>query len=79
MFLYAKEAKDAQMIARYGGGAPADWMERHVYTAFPGLGITFWWLGGEELLLRLQNRCQRAETSAIVALQRFAREFRCYG
>lgn len=36
MFLYRKEAKDAQTIARYGGGAPSDWMERHVYTAFPG-------------------------------------------
>jgi len=38
--LYAKEAKDAQTLARYGGGAPSDWIERHVYSAFPGLGIT---------------------------------------
>ena len=39
MLLYAKEAKNAETIARYGGGAPADWMERRVYSAFPGLGI----------------------------------------
>jgi stearoyl-CoA desaturase (delta-9 desaturase) len=40
MLLYTKEAKNAETIARYGGGAPTDWLERHVYTAFPGLGIT---------------------------------------
>ena len=40
MLLYTKEAKNAATIARYGGGAPSDWLERHVYTAFPGLGIT---------------------------------------
>jgi stearoyl-CoA desaturase (delta-9 desaturase) len=34
------EAKNVQTIARFGGGAPSDWLERHVYTAFPGLGIT---------------------------------------
>jgi stearoyl-CoA desaturase (delta-9 desaturase) len=39
MFLYTREAKDAQTIACYGGGAPSDWMERHVYTAFPGFGL----------------------------------------
>ena len=41
MLLYAKEAKNAQTIARYGGGAPSDWLERHVYTVFPGLGMRY--------------------------------------
>ena len=40
MLLYTKEARNAETIRRYGGGAPSDWVERHVYTAFPGLGIT---------------------------------------
>jgi stearoyl-CoA desaturase (delta-9 desaturase) len=39
MFLYMKEAKDAETLARYGAGAPSDWLERHVYAAFPGAGI----------------------------------------
>jgi stearoyl-CoA desaturase (delta-9 desaturase) len=39
MLLYTKEAKNAETIKRYGGGAPSDWIESHVYSAFPGLGI----------------------------------------
>ena len=39
MLLYAKEAKNVRTIARYGAGAPADWMERHVYAAIPGVGL----------------------------------------
>jgi stearoyl-CoA desaturase (delta-9 desaturase) len=39
MLLYAKEAKNAKTTARYGGGAPSDWVERHVYTACPGVGL----------------------------------------
>ena len=39
MLLYSKEAKNIETIARYGAGAPTDWMERNVYSAFPGLGI----------------------------------------
>ena len=39
MLLYTKEAKNAETISRYGGGAPSDWVERHVYSAFPGFGI----------------------------------------
>ena len=49
MLLYAKEAKNAATIARYGGGAPSDWLERHVYTAFPGVGIIL--LGMIDILL----------------------------
>ena len=39
MLLYSKEAKNAETIARYGAGAPSDWMERHVYSTHPGMGI----------------------------------------
>ena len=39
MLLYAKEAKNVRTIARYGAGAPADWMERRVYAAIPGVGL----------------------------------------
>ncbi len=39
MLLYMKEAQDAATLARYGGGAPTDWMERHPYAVFPGVGI----------------------------------------
>jgi stearoyl-CoA desaturase (delta-9 desaturase) len=39
MLLYSKEAKNAEMLDRYGAGAPSDWIERHVYTAHAGLGI----------------------------------------
>jgi stearoyl-CoA desaturase (delta-9 desaturase) len=39
MLLYTKEAKNTETITRYGSGAPSDWVEQHVYSAFPGLGI----------------------------------------
>ncbi len=39
MLLYTKEAKNTETIRRYGSGAPSDWIEQHVYSAFPGLGI----------------------------------------
>lgn len=39
MLLYTKEAKNTATLNRYGGGAPSDWVERHLYSAFPGLGI----------------------------------------
>lgn len=39
MLLYTKEAKNTATLSRYGGGAPSDWVERHVYSAFPGVGI----------------------------------------
>ncbi len=55
MLLYAKEAKNAQTIARYGGGAPSDWLERHVYTAFPGLGMRY---PAEQTLETIVVMCQ---------------------
>jgi stearoyl-CoA desaturase (Delta-9 desaturase) len=39
MLLYAKEAKNTETLKRYGGGAPSDWIERRLYSAYPGLGI----------------------------------------
>ena len=39
MLLYSKEARNADTLARYGAGAPADWIERHVYTPHSSLGI----------------------------------------
>jgi stearoyl-CoA desaturase (delta-9 desaturase) len=40
VFLYVKEANNAETLARYGHGAPSDWLERRVYSAFPRIGIT---------------------------------------
>lgn len=39
VFLYVKEAHNAETLARYGHGTPDDWMERHVYSANPKSGI----------------------------------------
>ena len=40
VFLYVKEAYNAETLERYGHGTPDDWMERNVYTRFTILGIT---------------------------------------
>jgi stearoyl-CoA desaturase (delta-9 desaturase) len=40
VFLYVKEAHDAETMIRYGHGAPADWVERHIYSNLPRVGIT---------------------------------------
>ncbi|HQT26435.1 MAG TPA: fatty acid desaturase, partial [Burkholderiales bacterium] len=40
VFLYAKESDNAETIERYGHGTPDDWVEKHLYARFPGLGIT---------------------------------------
>jgi stearoyl-CoA desaturase (delta-9 desaturase) len=37
--LYRSETTNAQTLSSYGQGAPDDWLERHVYSRFPGLGI----------------------------------------
>ena len=39
MRLYMREAQNTATVERYGGGAPTDWLERHVYGAYPALGI----------------------------------------
>lgn len=38
--LYRDAAKDKEMIEKYAHGTPKDWIERHVYTRFPILGIS---------------------------------------
>jgi len=37
--LYRTETTNAQTLSSYGQGTPDDWLERHVYSRFPGLGI----------------------------------------
>lgn len=37
--LYRKEARNPDTLARYGNGTPDDWLERHLYSAHPSLGI----------------------------------------
>ena len=39
-FLYVKAKQDRDMVDSLGRGTPADWMERHVYSARPVLGIS---------------------------------------
>jgi stearoyl-CoA desaturase (Delta-9 desaturase) len=40
VFLYIKEARKPETLARYGHGTPDDWLERHVYAGHPMLGMT---------------------------------------
>jgi stearoyl-CoA desaturase (delta-9 desaturase) len=37
--LYQREARNAQTLEHFGNGTPDDWLERHVYSRFPYLGI----------------------------------------
>jgi stearoyl-CoA desaturase (Delta-9 desaturase) len=39
VFFYREEAKNEQTLEKYGRGCPDDWLERHVYTARPFLGL----------------------------------------
>ncbi|MDQ3796549.1 MAG: fatty acid desaturase [Pseudomonadota bacterium] len=38
--LYRAEARNAETLKAYGRGTPDDWLERHVYSAHPVLGVT---------------------------------------
>jgi stearoyl-CoA desaturase (delta-9 desaturase) len=40
--LYKAEATNRETLEKYGTGTPDDWLERHVYSAFPwqGVGLT---------------------------------------
>ena len=38
--LYRKEARNPETVEKYGRGTPDDWVERHVYSRRPNLGIT---------------------------------------
>lgn len=37
--LYRSESANAQTLRTYGQGTPDDWLERRLYSRFPGLGI----------------------------------------
>jgi stearoyl-CoA desaturase (Delta-9 desaturase) len=39
VFLYVKEAHNAETMERYGHGTPDDWMERNVYTPYSAWGV----------------------------------------
>ena len=39
VFLYVKEARNAETMLRYGQGTPDDWLERNLYTPYHKLGI----------------------------------------
>jgi stearoyl-CoA desaturase (Delta-9 desaturase) len=38
-WLYTQAAKDSAMVKQYGKGTPDDWIEQHLYTPHPLLGI----------------------------------------
>jgi len=37
--LYKKESRNQETLTRYGHGTPNDWLERHVYSQYPTLGV----------------------------------------
>lgn len=39
VFLYVREAKNAETLTRYGHGTPDDWIERRLYTPYQKLGV----------------------------------------
>jgi len=38
--LYRAEADRQETLAKFGHGTPADWLERHVYSRYPILGVS---------------------------------------
>jgi len=49
VFLYVKEAYNAETLERYGHGTPDDWIERNLYGHFSVLGLTL--MGAANVLL----------------------------
>jgi stearoyl-CoA desaturase (delta-9 desaturase) len=39
VFLYVKESYNKETLERYGHGTPDDWMEHHLYSRFPSIGV----------------------------------------
>ena len=39
LWLYRQEARNRETLERFGQGTPDDWLERHLYSAHPWLGI----------------------------------------
>jgi stearoyl-CoA desaturase (delta-9 desaturase) len=40
VFLYVRESRRPETLARYGHGTPDDWLERHIYSKYLKLGLT---------------------------------------
>jgi len=40
VFLYVREARKPETLARYGHGTPDDWLERNLYSRHQALGLT---------------------------------------
>ena len=38
--LYRKEACNPETLEKYGRGTPDDWVERHIYTPWPNVGVS---------------------------------------
>jgi stearoyl-CoA desaturase (delta-9 desaturase) len=38
-WLYRKEARNQETLKKFGQGTPDDWLEKHLYAAYPGVGI----------------------------------------
>ena len=38
--LYRKEACNPETLEKYGRGTPDDWVERHIYTRWPNVGVS---------------------------------------
>ena len=38
-WLYRAESRNLETLEKFGHGAPDDWLEKHVYSAYPWLGI----------------------------------------
>jgi stearoyl-CoA desaturase (Delta-9 desaturase) len=43
--LYIASARDPMLQDHYGRGTPDDWIERHLYSRFPSLGLLFFVVG----------------------------------
>ncbi|MDH3220154.1 MAG: fatty acid desaturase [Gammaproteobacteria bacterium] len=39
-WLYRNEARNQKTLAQFGHGTPDDWLEKHLYSAYPWLGIS---------------------------------------
>jgi stearoyl-CoA desaturase (delta-9 desaturase) len=49
VFLYVREARKAETLARYGHGTPDDWLERNVYGRLQITGLTL--MGASDIVL----------------------------
>lgn len=40
VWYYRQESQNQETLEKYGKGTPDDWLERHLYTPYPWLGVT---------------------------------------